>query len=149
MHGNLEEDIYIDVPPSNANKIAKHTVCKLEKIYIYIYLHWLTQSPRAWFDKFARVAISIKYKPSQGDHTLLIKYFPFKGSHNSQCVCGWHNKNNQRWKGEINWVMFSQRIWNQSFGMFEALPWYWSSSLQERHLDFPTEVCSRSIIRYW
>ena len=34
------------------------------------------QTPRAWFGKFTQEIISLEYKQSQGDHTLLIKHSP-------------------------------------------------------------------------
>ena len=57
LHGGLEEEIYMDVPPGYGNNLARHTVCKLRKA-----LYGLKQSPRAWFGRFARVMIAIGYR---------------------------------------------------------------------------------------
>ncbi|RVW66512.1 Retrovirus-related Pol polyprotein from transposon RE1 [Vitis vinifera] len=69
LHGELEEEIYMEVPPGYDNNLAAHTVCKLKKA-----LYGLKQSPRAWFGRFARVMITMGYRQSQGDHTLFIKH---------------------------------------------------------------------------
>ncbi|KAL8128851.1 hypothetical protein V2J09_018006, partial [Rumex salicifolius] len=64
----LEEEIYVRVPlgfdSSSSNK-----VCCLRKA-----LHGLKQSPRAWFERFATVMTTARFKQSQGDHTLGFKY---------------------------------------------------------------------------
>ena len=67
LHGELEEEIYMEVPPSYDNNLAAHTVCKLKKA-----LYGLKQSPRAWFGRFARVMITMGYRRSQGDHDDII-----------------------------------------------------------------------------
>ena len=65
--GNLEEEIYMEVPPGFI--FEKGKVCKLRKA-----LYGLKHSPRAWFSMFAIVMKAMRYKQSQGDHTLFIKY---------------------------------------------------------------------------
>ncbi|RDY03473.1 hypothetical protein CR513_12941, partial [Mucuna pruriens] len=52
LHGNLEEE-----------------VCKLKKT-----LYELKQYPRAWFERFAQVIISLGYMQSISDHTFFIKH---------------------------------------------------------------------------
>lgn len=42
LHGALDEDIYIEVPPGYGNNLAAHTMCKLKKA-----LYGLRQSPEA------------------------------------------------------------------------------------------------------
>jgi hypothetical protein len=74
LHGELEEEIYMEVPPGYGNNLAAHTVCKLKKA-----LYDLKQSPRAWFGRFARVMMAMGYRQSQGDHTLFIKHSPSGG----------------------------------------------------------------------
>ena len=48
LHGELEEDIYMEVPPGYGNNLAAQIVCKMKKA-----LYGLKQSPRAWFGRFA------------------------------------------------------------------------------------------------
>ena len=74
LHGELDEEIYMEVPPGFEKKLAARTVCKLKKA-----LYGLKQSPRAWFGRFARVMLHKGYKQSQGDHTLFIKHSPSGG----------------------------------------------------------------------
>ena len=35
---------------------------------------WAKKSPRAWFERFAKVVKESRNKQSQGDHTLFIKH---------------------------------------------------------------------------
>lgn len=46
FNGNMDEEIYMDIPPSFENNFGSN-VCKQEKT-----LYGLKQSPRAWFEKF-------------------------------------------------------------------------------------------------
>ncbi|CAJ2657372.1 unnamed protein product [Trifolium pratense] len=69
LHGELEEEIYMDVPPGYREDIATNTVCKLKKA-----LYGLKQSPRAWFGRFTKVMVGLGFKQSQGDHTLFVKH---------------------------------------------------------------------------
>ncbi|CAJ2655949.1 unnamed protein product [Trifolium pratense] len=69
LHGELEEEIYMDVPPGYREDIAASTVCKLKKA-----LYGLKQSPRAWFGRFTKVMVGLGFKQSQGDHTLFVKH---------------------------------------------------------------------------
>jgi Reverse transcriptase (RNA-dependent DNA polymerase) len=49
LHGDLKEEIYIDIPPGYWNTDSTMKVCKLEKA-----LYGLKQSPRAWFGRFSQ-----------------------------------------------------------------------------------------------
>nr|AAB36237.1 retrotransposon peptide {Ty1-copia retrotransposon element, clone Fab 5} [Vicia faba, leaves, Peptide Transposon Partial, 76 aa] [Vicia faba] len=66
---DLEEEIFMELPPGYNDRVAAGTVCKLRKA-----LYGLKQSPRAWFGRFTKVMLSLGYKQSQGDHTLFIKH---------------------------------------------------------------------------
>ncbi|GMI89878.1 hypothetical protein HRI_002657100 [Hibiscus trionum] len=68
LHGDLEEEVYMDVPPG-FNSTVGQVVCKLKKA-----LYGLKQSPRAWFGRFAKVMLGQGFKQSQGDHTLFVKH---------------------------------------------------------------------------
>ncbi|KAB2630265.1 hypothetical protein D8674_007784 [Pyrus ussuriensis x Pyrus communis] len=67
LHGNLEEEVYMDFPPGYS--AGRNTgVCRLRKS-----LYGLKQSPRAWFDRFTQVMKKIGYYQSHSDHTLFVK----------------------------------------------------------------------------
>nr|KYP35648.1 Retrovirus-related Pol polyprotein from transposon TNT 1-94 [Cajanus cajan] len=69
LHGNLEEEVYMETPPGFEVKNERNKVCLLKKA-----LYGLKQSPRAWFGRFTKVMVSLGYRQSQGDHTLFIKH---------------------------------------------------------------------------
>ncbi|RDX79462.1 hypothetical protein CR513_40107, partial [Mucuna pruriens] len=69
LHGDLEEEVYMEIPPGFYSHNEKNKVCKLKNA-----LYKLKQSPRAWLGRFAQVMISLGYRHSQGDHTLFIKH---------------------------------------------------------------------------
>jgi hypothetical protein len=68
LHGNLEEEMYMDVPPGFATSRAG-VVCKLQKA-----LYGLKQSPRAWFGWFSLAMKKYGFKQSNSDHTLFLKH---------------------------------------------------------------------------
>ncbi|RVX07454.1 Retrovirus-related Pol polyprotein from transposon TNT 1-94 [Vitis vinifera] len=68
LNGDLEEEVYMDIPPGFEESMAKNQVCKLQKS-----LYGLKQSPRAWFDRFTKAVLKLGYKQGQADHTLFVK----------------------------------------------------------------------------
>ena len=50
LNGELEEKVFMMLPPGFCKKEEETKVCKLKKS-----LYGLKQSPRAWFDRFAKV----------------------------------------------------------------------------------------------
>ena len=69
LHGSLEEEVYMEIPPGYGASNGGNKVCRLKKA-----LYGLKQSPRAWFGRFTQAMLSLGYKQSQGDHTLFIKH---------------------------------------------------------------------------
>jgi len=69
LHGELEEEIYMNVPPGYGEHTTVNTMCKLNKA-----LYELKQSPRSWFGRYTKVTVGLGFKQSQGDHTLLLKH---------------------------------------------------------------------------
>jgi hypothetical protein len=49
FHGDVEEEIYMEIPPGLKDSSSVGKVCKLKKA-----LYGLKQSPRAWFKQFSR-----------------------------------------------------------------------------------------------
>ena len=72
LHGDLEEEVYMDTPPRFGDKAWKNKVDKLKK-----FLYGFKQSPRAWFGRYMKSMLRINYHPSQRDHTLFIKHNSF------------------------------------------------------------------------
>ena len=65
MNGDLEEEVYMELPPGfdQGRKVGK--VYKLRKS-----LYGLKQSPRAWFKRFTKAIMMHGYTQDQSDHTL-------------------------------------------------------------------------------
>lgn len=61
LHGDLEEEVYMDPPPGFNGSLSKGQVCRLKKA-----LYGLKQSPRAWFSRFTKAMQRVGYKQSQG-----------------------------------------------------------------------------------
>lgn len=68
LNGELEEEVYMDITPGFKDDSRRSKVCKLKK-----FLYGLKQSPRAWFDRFARSVKNQGFKQAQADHTLFHK----------------------------------------------------------------------------
>ena len=68
LNGELEEEVYIDLPPSFDSEQKNGKVCHLKKS-----LYGLKQSPQAWFDRFTQAIQQHDYKQVQTDHTLFHK----------------------------------------------------------------------------
>jgi hypothetical protein len=69
LHGNLQEEVYMEVPPGMVAAGNGGKVCKLKRA-----LYGLKQSPRAWFDRFRRVVCDMGYGQCNGDHTVFYKH---------------------------------------------------------------------------
>ena len=69
LHGDLEDEIYMDIPSGFDNYKSAGMVCKLNK-----FVYGLKQSPRAWFERFTHAILKWGFKQNQGDYTLFIKH---------------------------------------------------------------------------
>jgi Reverse transcriptase (RNA-dependent DNA polymerase) len=65
LHGNLMEEVYMEIHPGFGTTQTVGKVCKLKKS-----LYGLKQSPRPWFDRFKKVMISLDYQQINADHTI-------------------------------------------------------------------------------
>ncbi|KAB2606961.1 hypothetical protein D8674_006678 [Pyrus ussuriensis x Pyrus communis] len=68
LHGDLEEEVYMDLPPGYETSNEARKVCRLRKA-----LYGLKQSPRAWFGRFTEAMKKYGYRQGNADHTLFIK----------------------------------------------------------------------------
>ena len=64
LHGDLEEEIYMQLPPGFQTDDATK-VCRLRKS-----LYGLKQSPRCWFAKLSKALLSFGFKQSYEDYSL-------------------------------------------------------------------------------
>ena len=69
LNGDLEEEVFMDLPLGFEEKFGEKKVCRLKKS-----LYGLKQSLRAWFDRFAKVVKLQGYVQSQADHTMFYKH---------------------------------------------------------------------------
>ena len=65
LHGDLQEEVYMEQPPGFVAQGEPHKVCRLRKA-----LYGLKQSPRAWFGKFSDAIMRFGMRRSQSDHSV-------------------------------------------------------------------------------
>ncbi|GJR46556.1 retrovirus-related pol polyprotein from transposon TNT 1-94 [Tanacetum coccineum] len=75
LHGDLEEEVYMEQPPGFVAQGEYGRVCKLKKA-----LYGLKQSSRAWFGKFSNAVIEFGLRRSVYDHSI------FYSSSNAGCI---------------------------------------------------------------
>jgi hypothetical protein len=66
LHGNLDEEIYMEQPEGFVQNRNKKFVCRLKKS-----LYGLRQSPRQWYNKFDSFMVSQNYIRSEYDHCVV------------------------------------------------------------------------------
>jgi hypothetical protein len=69
LHGNLNEEVYMEIPPGFNGPETKGKVCRLKKS-----LYGLKQSPRTWFGRFRKEVCYLGFQQSNADHTLFFKH---------------------------------------------------------------------------
>ena len=69
LHGDLQEEVYMEIPPGFGTSETMGKVSRIKKS-----LYGLKQSPRAWFDRFKRVVCGMGYGQCNGDHTVFYKH---------------------------------------------------------------------------
>uniref|UniRef100_A0A8R7UCU5 Reverse transcriptase Ty1/copia-type domain-containing protein n=1 Tax=Triticum urartu TaxID=4572 RepID=A0A8R7UCU5_TRIUA len=69
LHGDLHEEVYMEIPPGFSTPRTAGKVCRLRKS-----LYGLKQSPRAWFDRFRHAVCHMGYKQCNGDHTVFYRH---------------------------------------------------------------------------
>jgi hypothetical protein len=68
LHGDLEEQIYMEQPEGFSQPGQEHLVCKLKKS-----LYGLNQSPRQWYKRFDSYMIKIGYRRCEYDYCVYVK----------------------------------------------------------------------------
>ena len=69
LNYDLEEEVYMELPPGFDVARTDGKVCKLKKSF-----YGLKQSPRAWFNRFTKTIKQMGYKQAQTDHTVFYKH---------------------------------------------------------------------------
>jgi hypothetical protein len=70
LHGDLDEEIYMEQPEGFVQDRKRRFVCKLKKS-----LYGLKQSPRQWYKKFDSFMVSQNFTRSEYDHCVYFKSF--------------------------------------------------------------------------
>jgi Reverse transcriptase (RNA-dependent DNA polymerase)/Integrase core domain/gag-polypeptide of LTR copia-type/GAG-pre-integrase domain len=65
LQGDLEEEVYMKIPPGLHVKNDNHMVCRLKKA-----IYGLKQSPRAWYGRLSNALTKFGYKRSAADSSL-------------------------------------------------------------------------------
>jgi hypothetical protein len=68
LHGELDQEIYMDQPMGFQNQSHPNYVCKLRKA-----LYGLKQAPRAWYGKIAEFLTKSGFSVSHADSSLFVK----------------------------------------------------------------------------
>ncbi|MCO5559846.1 hypothetical protein L7F22_013450 [Adiantum nelumboides] len=68
LHGDLQEEVYMEQPPGYQDTSHPDYVCKLIKA-----LYGLKQAPHAWHDKIAQYLITIGFHMADVDHSLYVQ----------------------------------------------------------------------------
>ena len=70
LHGDLEEEIYMQQLEGFVEKGKKNLVCKLKKS-----LYMLKQAPRKWYQKFESLMVEHVFRKTQADHCIFVKRY--------------------------------------------------------------------------
>ncbi len=68
LHGELQEEVYLDQPPGYEDMSHLNYVCRLRKA-----LYGLKQAPRAWHDKIAESLVTIGFRMLYANHSLYVR----------------------------------------------------------------------------
>ncbi|KAA0056619.1 retrotransposon protein [Cucumis melo var. makuwa] len=69
LHGNLNEEVYVDQPPGYVQQSNARKVYHLKKA-----LYGLKQAPRAWYSRIEAYFIKVGSEKCLHEHTLFIKF---------------------------------------------------------------------------
>ena len=67
LHGELQEEVYVEQPPGYVDPGHPDYVCRLCKA-----LYGLKQAPRAWHERIAKYLMTIGFCRAHADHSLYV-----------------------------------------------------------------------------
>jgi Reverse transcriptase (RNA-dependent DNA polymerase) len=70
LHGDLLEEVYMEIPPGFDTNQTVGKVYRLKKS-----LYGLKQSPRAWFNRFRKAMIDMGYQQINADHAVFSRQY--------------------------------------------------------------------------
>jgi hypothetical protein len=70
LHGDLNEEIYMEQPEGFEENGKEHLVCKLKKS-----LYGLKQAPRQWYKKFDTFMLNQNFERTNADHCVYVRNF--------------------------------------------------------------------------
>jgi hypothetical protein len=68
LHGDLQEEVYMEQPPGYVDQTNPNLVCRLKKA-----LYGLKQAPRAWLDKIGQYLVTSGFQTSNEIFSLYVK----------------------------------------------------------------------------
>ncbi len=68
LHGDLQEEVYIEQPPGYVDQTHPNLVCRLKKA-----LYGLKQAPRVWSDKIGEYVVTSGFQTSNANFWLCVK----------------------------------------------------------------------------
>ncbi len=68
LHGDLQEEMYMEQPLSYVNQTHPNLVCRLKKA-----LYDLKQTPRTWSDKIGQYFVTSGFQTSNANFSLYVK----------------------------------------------------------------------------
>jgi len=68
LHGDLQEQVYMEQPLGYVDQTHLNLVCKLKKV-----LYGLKQAPRVWLNKIGRYLVTSGFQTSNADFLLYVK----------------------------------------------------------------------------
>jgi hypothetical protein len=68
LHGNLQEEVYMEQPPGYVDQTHPNLVCRLKKT-----LYGLKQAPRTWLNKIGQYLVTSGFQTSNANFSLYVK----------------------------------------------------------------------------
>jgi hypothetical protein len=68
LHGDLQEEVYMEQPPRYVDETHPNLVCRLKKT-----VYGLKQAPKAWSDKIGQYLVTNGFQTSNADFSLYVK----------------------------------------------------------------------------